>query len=88
MSTKYSINSLKPANILEINLPSYEVQTHNHIYMVSIRSMSLTLIHQVVFTDAINLYHSNGSRKLALASVPSALNISVLPKSGNTNKFK
>ena len=44
MSTKHSINSLKPANILEINLPSYEVQTHNHIYMVSIRSMSLTLI--------------------------------------------
>ena len=37
MSTKHSINSLKPANILEINLPSYEVQTHNHIYMVSIQ---------------------------------------------------
>ena len=88
MNTKYSINSLKPANILEINLPSYEVQIHNHIYMVSIRSMSFTLIHQVVFTDAINLYHSNGSRKVVLASVSSALNISTLPKSGNTNKFK
>lgn len=77
-----TLYSLQPGGILEIDLSTYKVQTHNHIYEVSIRSISFTLTQDIRLCLMMQLiyYYSNRSRNLALASLPSALNKLILPK--------